>query len=52
MDQYPSFVAPIDPKKVETDTSEADHERGADESVEPAVYANLFSAREGKNDAR
>ena len=52
MDQYPSFVAPIDPKKVEADKAEAEQGRGADDPAEPAVYADLFSAREGKNDAR
>lgn len=52
MEQYPSFLAPIDPKKVEDDTDEADRVRQADERVEPVVYANLFSATEGKNDAR
>lgn len=54
MEQYPSFLAPIDPKQVDDDAAadEADRDREAEERVEPAVYANLFSATEGKNVAR
>ena len=52
MEQYPSFLAPIDPKKVEDSADDADRDRQAEERVEPAVYADLFSATEGKNVAR
>lgn len=52
MEQYPSFLAPVDPKQVESDTGEADRDRPVESHVEPAVYANLFSATEGKNVAR
>jgi len=46
MDQYPRFVAPIDPKKVEADADEADRDRSDDERAQKADYVDLFSARE------
>ena len=45
MDDYPSFLAPIDPKKVEAEDDEVRRDEPKDNRDEPVVYTELFSAR-------